>query len=172
MKNLNKLISLLIIFFSFNACAQNLNKDKIAFIKAQYTIINHNLSSYQKVTRNDGGQTTEGGEVNLYSAGTEIKKISTVYYGETGKINEEYYFFDNRLIFYYSLEENYKQPISIAPKVIVSKKQESRYYFNDGVLIKYIYNPIKQMSNDEIKKTEIETQTETKRLLSLFTIKA
>ena len=167
MKNLKLIISLSILFFPFGSIAQNPDKDKITFIKAQYASINQNVSSYKEATKNDGNVTTEGGEVKLY-LDTEIRKISAVHYGETGKINEEYYFLDNRLIFYYSVEEKYKRPISITSKVEISKKIENKYYFDKNLLIKYICKPIKQMDNEEMKKEAVKTQTETKRLLSLF----
>jgi hypothetical protein len=174
MRNLTQpLILLLLFFFSGNVFGQNIDKDKILLIRSQVENINQSLSSYKLITKDDDDQTTEGGEVKGYFSGGEIKRIGAVYYGETGRVRKEYYFANKKLIFYYSFEERYKQPFYTTPgKVIISKKQETRFYFDNGILIKYIYNPIRQMGNGEVRKTEIETQTETKRLLTLFTNKS
>jgi hypothetical protein len=168
MKNLRNAFITLLLLMPAVLFAQNAGYvNKIDFIKAQFSTINNNIRYYKKVVRDDAGQTTEGGEATGYFKDGEIKKITTIYYGETGKASEEYYFFDKKLIFYYSFTQRYEKPFYIGKVKIVSKN-EDRYYFDDGSIIKYINKPIKKIAPDELVKTASETQNDVKRLLTLL----
>ena len=54
----------------------------------------------------------EGGEIARYTgAGDQVLRYRITYYGETGKLVENYYFIDD-FIYYTSLLESYASPIS------------------------------------------------------------
>jgi hypothetical protein len=155
----------LLPIFSF---AQNKTDVKIDSIRSRVAAINSGLVSFKKIKKDDMGQTTEGGIVIGYFSGHQIKKISTIYYGETGKVSKEYYFYNKELIFYYSFEKHYQNPIYAAHgKNIISDKRYVRYYFNNNRLIKYLLSPPPKHPYFLVTKTAVDVQTETKRLLAL-----
>jgi hypothetical protein len=104
----------------------------INFIKTQYAEINKNLKSYRRLIKTDTVETNEGNEVVLFFSGTEIKKITSSYYGETGKKVNEYYFFNKKLIFNYTADYHYTVPISVNSRGKVASVKEGRYYFKNA----------------------------------------
>lgn len=147
--------------------AQN-DTAKINFIKAQYADINATLKSDKKEVKEDTIESTDGNEVALYFKADTIKKISVVYYGETGKALEEYYFFNKKLIFYYSVEYRYDVPIYVNNgNVKIASKKEKRYYLNDDKIFLVKYSPRETISPAGFTKLSIETRKEADRLLHL-----
>jgi hypothetical protein len=141
---------------------------KINFIKAQYANINASLKFDKKVEKEDTSETTEGNEITLYLKGDTIKKISAIYYGETGKTLQEYYFFSKKLIFYYFEEDRYDMPVNAKNGgVKVASKKEKRYYFNDRKIFLIKSNPKETVSPTEITKLSAETEKEASRLMRL-----
>ena len=158
------------MFFACNSNSRNKppdNSARINFIRAQFALINKNIKSYKKVDKEDTAETTEGNEVDLYYSRDTIKKISAEYFGETGKSLEEYYFYNNKLIFYYSLATHYKLPFYLTKNPLIASKNEERYYFNNGAIVKYIYSQGKKIPANEANKTGIETLKEANRLMHL-----
>lgn len=141
---------------------------KIKFIKAQYANINATLKFDKKVEKEDTAETTEGNDVTLYFKGDTIKKISVVYYGETGKALQEYYFFNKKLIFYYFEEDRYDVPIYAKNGgVKIASKKEKRYYFNEDKIFLVKSNPKQTVSQMQSAKLSIETEREANRLMHL-----
>src|ERR1700733_16186912 len=100
MKPYHKFIFTLLLILPSALCKVQNSADtaQVNFIKTQYTEINKNLKFYRKVVKTDTAETTEGNEIRLYFNGDEIKKIEALYYGETGKVLNEYYFFNKKLM--------------------------------------------------------------------------
>jgi hypothetical protein len=145
-----------------------LNKNQVDFIKSQFSLINNNLKSFKKVTKEDTLESTEGNEVTLYYNGDAIEKISAEYMGEMGKDLEEYYFSNKKLIFYYAAQTHYKQPFYLTPgKVLIAAKDEKRYYFNDDTIFLVKLSPKQTVSQTDYKKLSAETRKEAYRLMSL-----
>ena len=141
---------------------------KINFVKTQFAAINNNLSSFKKVDVEDTAENTEGNEVVKYFSGNEIKKIKAVYYGETGKATDEYYFFNNKLIFYYRAIYRYDVPIyANNGKVKAILSEETRYYFNGDKMILARLNPKRVITPADYQRLTAEIRKEARRMVKL-----
>lgn len=107
-------------------------------IKKQYSEINAKASTYDKVEKEVFDETTEGAVLIGYYEKSELKKITGIYYRETGKTSMEYYFNGNDFFFVYSKIFNYEKPIYIDTAAKVKSIEENRYYFYKGDLIKWV----------------------------------
>jgi hypothetical protein len=71
-------------------------------------------------------------------------KIAATFYGEIGKASEEYYFWDNKLIFVLRTDSRYNKPLS--GKVV--RTTGDRFYFSNDKLIRWIDENGKQVASD------------------------
>lgn len=128
--------------------------DKLKVIRSEYTIIN---SETLKCTTEDiEDQSTEGGEVKKCYKGKELRKLTAAFYGEMGKTIEEYYFKNGELIFLFEKRTYYTAPIYNSSNFKIKSIVESRYYFDGGVLFKWIVgNTIKNKAPYRSKQKEI-----------------
>ncbi|HZY36887.1 MAG TPA: hypothetical protein VFE53_09580 [Mucilaginibacter sp.] len=118
--------------------------------------------------KEDTLESTEGNEIALFFKGDTIKKISAIYYGETGKSLQEFYFFNKKLIFYYFEEDRYDMPVYAKKgNVKTTSKKEKRYYLSDHKIFLVKSNPKETVSPMEFRKLSIETEKEANRLLRL-----
>jgi hypothetical protein len=108
--------------------------DSIESIRAHYASINKNIKRYRKVEKDADGYSTEGGTITAYFDGDSIKKIAGHFYGEIGRADEDYYYWDDQLIFVFRKESTYDRPLS--GKVVATK--ESRFYFENGRMIRWL----------------------------------
>jgi hypothetical protein len=106
----------------------------IRTIRQRYERINKAQKKYRKVRRELAGFSAEGGQLVAYFDGKAIAKIVATYFGESGKAEEEFYYSNGKLIFVFRWDSRYDRPLS--GKVMVTK--ESRFYFNDDHLVKWI----------------------------------
>jgi hypothetical protein len=109
-------------------------EEKVKTIRAHYNEVEKNLSHCRQVKRDLPGESTEGGELAGYFLGQSLRKLAAKFYGETGKALEEYYFWDDALIFVLRVESRYDKPLSGR----VKSKSEERFYFADDVLIRWL----------------------------------
>lgn len=109
-------------------------EEKIKTIRAHYDDIEKNLKRYAEVKSDLPGESAEGGELTCYFSGQSLRKLIAKFYGETGQAIEEYYFWNERPIFVLRVESHYNKPLS----GIVKSKIEERFYFADGVLIRWL----------------------------------
>jgi hypothetical protein len=116
--------------------------DLISSIRKRYALINKSLPKYRKVKKELSGFSTEGGELAAYFDGKAIVKIATVNQGETGKSVEDFYYWDEKLIFVFRKEDKYDAPFSGK----VTRTTENRFYFSDGKLIRWIDENAKQVA--------------------------
>ena len=167
MKPYHKFI-LVILFLNLSVTAfAQITSDttRINFIKTQYAEINRNLNLYKKVVKTDTTETTEGNEILLYYNGSEIKKITVTYYGETGKVLDEFYFFNNKLIFCYCTDYHYDASInSTKGKVKVVSTTEERFYLHDGKIFLVKKRPA---HSDYFSEFPVDPGKEAKRLIQL-----
>ncbi|MBV8388595.1 MAG: hypothetical protein JO080_02220 [Mucilaginibacter sp.] len=161
-----RLLVVLFLILSVAALAQNkADTAKISFIKNQYAEINKDLKSYKKVAKTDTAQSTEGNEVLLYYSGNEIKKIAATYYGETGKALDEFYFFDNRVIFCYCVDYHYDVPIYAKNgRVKITSTTEERFYLSDGKIFLVKKKP---SHSDYFSEFPVDPVKEARRLINL-----
>ncbi len=126
------------------------SEDSIVSIRQHYTQINRSASRYKKVKKDLSGFSTEGGQMVAYFDGPSIMKIAATFYGESGKASEEYYYWDGKVIFVFRTDFRYNKPLS--GKVV--KTTESRFYFNDDKLIRWIDESGKQIASDTSEYAE------------------
>lgn len=138
-----------------NQVVPKTEEEIILEIRKKYADINNNINSYKKVKRDLIGESTEGGELEGYLNNGELKKLIATYYGEMGKLIEEYYFWDNRLFFVFTQDYIYNKPMSMDGSK-VEKKDENRYYFHKDKLIRWL-DPNKAKVNQS-KRTEKEKE--------------
>jgi hypothetical protein len=117
-------------------------EEKIKAIRTRYNQIEKNLGHCRQVKRDLPDESTEGGELTAYFSGQSLRKMSAKFYGETGRALEEFYFWQDRLIFVLRVESRYDKPLS----GVVRSKSEERFYFDDGVLIRWLDPGKEQMS--------------------------
>lgn len=125
--------------------------DLIASIRKRYALINKSLPKYRMVKKELSGFSTEGGELAAYFDGKAIVKIATVNQGEIGKSAEDFYYWDEKLIFVFRRQDTYDAPFSGK----VTRTSENRFYFSDGKLIRWIDENAKQVApgaGDYLKK--------------------
>ena len=146
-------------------CKKN-NDDtaRIDFIRKQFASINHHLNAYKKIEKEDTAQTTEGNQVIEYFNGKELKKITAEYFGEMGKELDEYYFFNKKLIFYYSRYTKYKQPFYLTKNPLIDSVKETRYYFNGDKIFRIKLNPKEDVPPEKFNELSVATQKEAARL--------
>jgi hypothetical protein len=115
-------------------------KESISSIRERYAAVNKNLARYKVVKKELSGFSTEGGELTAYFDGPQVVKIAVTNNGETNSFFEEFYYSDDKLIFVYRKQEIYDEPMSR-----VVKTKESRFYFADGELIRWLDENGKQV---------------------------
>lgn len=109
-------------------------EEKIKTIRAHYSEIEGSLKNCKQVKRDLPGESAEGGELTAYFKGPSLQKFSATFLGETGRALQEYYFWENQLIFVLRVESHYTKPMS----GVVKTKTEERFYFADGSLIRWL----------------------------------
>ena len=125
-------------------------EDPIASIRQHYADINRSVAQYKKVKKDLSGFSTEGGLLVAYFHGPTVMKISAIFYGESGKAAEEYYYWDGKLIFVLRTDYTYSKPFS--GKVV--KTEVSRFYFNNDKLIRWLDENQKQVTSEASEYTE------------------
>ena len=118
--------------------------DPIETIRQHYASINKNVPLYRRVKKDLSGFSGEGGQLLAYFHGPSVMKMVATFFGETGKAVEEYYFWNGKLIFVFSTDNRYDKPLS--GKVV--RKNESRFYFKDDKLIKWLGGDGKEVGSD------------------------
>jgi hypothetical protein len=116
--------------------------DSISTIRRRYAIINRSLAKYRTVKKELSGFSAEGGELAAYFDGRVVMKIATVNQGETGRSFEDFYYWDEKLIFIFRKQDTYDKPHS--GKVV--RTTEHRFYFSDDKLIRWIDGNGKQIA--------------------------
>ncbi|MBA3354758.1 MAG: hypothetical protein H0U18_02225 [Pyrinomonadaceae bacterium] len=106
----------------------------IPSIQQRYAAINRSVRKYRKVKKELSGFSLEGGELIAYFNGPRIVKITAAYFGETGRAMEEYYYWNEKLIFVFRRDFTYDEPMS--GKVVGT--EANRFYFSNDRLTRWI----------------------------------
>jgi hypothetical protein len=144
---MKRILTILILVLSVTAALASpgpQNEDLIQSIRQHYAQINGSVPRYKRVKKELSGFSAEGGELLAYLHGPSVMKMVATYFGESGKASEEYYFWDGKLIFVLRTDFRYDKPLS--GKVV--KKTESRFYFSNERLIRWIDESGKQAASD------------------------
>ena len=149
------IILILILLINNFLFAQN--KDSLVNdIQIKYTEIRANLSSYDTTMIEIWEESTEGGKTTAYYDNGDLKLIEVVWFGEMGKRQIDYYFWNGILIYVFDLDFEYNRPIYWNKKtakedcdneVFDYKKtivKEDRYYFINEKLFLWLDNDKKE----------------------------
>ena len=143
--------TLLVIVWLLSAvsigAADSVVEEKIKAIRAKYAQIEKGLKDCRQVKRDLPGESAEGGGLTAWFKDRSVTKLSATFFGEMGKADEEYYFWDSELIFVLRVESHYTEPMS----GVVKNKTEERFYFNDEKLIRWLNSDKKEAANDSSK---------------------
>lgn len=120
--------------FAPDLSADSTVEEKVKIIRTHFDEIERDLSRCKQVKRDLSGESTEGGELTAYFLGQSLRKLAAKFFGETGQALEEYYFWNDRLFFVLRVDSRYDKPLSGK----VKSKSEERFYFADGVLIRWL----------------------------------
>jgi len=122
-------------------------------IQLDFAAINKQLRHYKKKTKDAPDMSAEGGEVTGYYDKNILKKIHCVFYGETGRAEEDYYLNNKGLFFVFRKEIFYDKPMYLKDSKIKSTV-EIRYYLYGAKVIKSIEKPktSTMLSYNEIKE--------------------
>lgn len=124
-------------------------QDPTESVREHYASINKNVPLYRRVKKKLAGFSGEGGELVAYFHGPSVMKMVATFFGETGKAIEEYYFWNGQLIFVFRTDHSYDKPLT--GKVV--KKTESRFYFKDDKLIRWLEENGKEVPSDSTEYT-------------------
>jgi hypothetical protein len=138
-------------------------EDIIADIKKQFTEINQSTNSYDVNVVEILGESTEGGELKSYTQNGELKKMVVSYFGEMGKLVEEYYFFKEQLFFAFIQRYSYDKPIYVEHSK-VEKIEEERYYFHKDKLVRWLNPDKEQVASSNFKPKELAILRDVKGL--------
>ncbi|MBL7128939.1 MAG: hypothetical protein ISS16_08135 [Ignavibacteria bacterium] len=140
------------------------DEKKIKSIESEYKQINNDLGKFNKTTKELTGFSTEGGELNAFSGGNEIRKLTAILYGETGKRLEEYYYKNGKLIYAYSKLSHYDKPFGE-----IIKTEENKFYMSNNKLIQWIDYDNEKVNPDspEYEQTQREILNDSKAFLKL-----
>lgn len=112
------------------------NPATIARIRAEFAITQREAPGYRRTQHQVYDFSLEGGELDGFYRGRELRKLSARLYGETWQATEEYYFANGGLIFIHVVFQRYEQPFGEGGGV--RWKTEHRLYFDRGRLIRRI----------------------------------
>ena len=137
----------------------NDNSDKteelISDIKNKFGEINQKITSYKKMEKEITGESSEGGVLESYYQNEDLKKVVASYFGEMGKLVEEYYFDENTLFFVLTQSYSYDKPMHVEGSK-VEKIDENSYYFHQNKLVSWL-NPNKEkVAQSKLNQKESE----------------
>ena len=137
------ILALVAMATPLNATSTSQANDPIESIRQQYANINQNVARYRRVKKELSGFSPEGGELVAYFHGPSVMKMVAMFLGETGRTVEEHYYWNGKLIFVLSTDNRYDKPFG---KVV--RKNETRLYFKDDKLIRWIGEDGKENRSD------------------------
>ena len=108
--------------------------DPIAAIREAYGRIERQLSEYRHVRHDLQDFSLEGGYLDAWFDASHLQKLRAMYYGETYRGSESYYFVSDTLVFMLETTERYDEPMSGH----VVRRDQNRFYFHDQQLIRWV----------------------------------
>ena len=140
-QHLNSAFVGLLLYTSVFVLPTSADNTQSCEIKRLFQLSSGNLAAYEKRQIDLLGESAEGADVGYYYSADVLKAVKSVYYGETGKTELEFYFhtpltYTSRLTDYY-----YSAPIYTELSLIVSKNQ-SDFIVCNGNLVRGIGDEI------------------------------
>lgn len=150
-------------------------------IRQEYKEVRTTLPTLNKTELEPIWGSSEGGEMIVYrDSNNRIRLIQNELYGEMGRSSEEYYYKDNQVFFVLRVLQRYNRPMylrDIPPQQLKElgiedvefriTKQEDRFYFQDGKMLKWLDTDKKSIppANKDYIKLQIEVRESSKELL-------
>lgn len=137
----------------------------IEIIIAQYQTIESESDNYTREVIELPDVSTEGGEIIYHYKGQEIKKIVENIYGELGRAESTYYFWDAQLFFVFTQDYKYEKPVYMEDNSI-KEIVENRYYFHNGKLISWLDQEKNKVPNENFSDIQSQLIAKTEELLN------
>jgi hypothetical protein len=123
-------------------------------IQKRYADIRTRLQSFREVDREVSGLSTEGGTLKAFFDGGTLRLVKATFYGETGRVDREFYYDDRGSPFFaFEKESQYETPLTA-----VARAREYRYYFHEGRLIRLIDGERQISSEDSSYAARVKAQ--------------
>ena len=173
---------LLLMFFAIQTFAQD---EVIKDIRKKYKIIRENYTKYDSVSFEIEGESTEGAEGTAYSEDGSIKYMDITWFGESGRVQIQYYFHNQKLFFAFEQNFSYNRPVYWNAETAKAsgdnevhdptktKIEENRYYYNKGEIVRWL-DPKKKkldLKDEAIQKRAAEFLKDAYRYMA-FALKA
>jgi hypothetical protein len=129
-------------------------------VRAHFAQIERERSNYRCRTLSLEGFSAEGGGLEACYAGSRLRKLTATYLGESGRGEEEYYFWNDSLEFLLRKTEHYSEPLS--GKVVST--DEDRFYWHGDRLVRWL-NP--QQRSESLGSSEAARQDRDARATAL-----
>jgi len=158
-----------LLFFCIQVLQAQNENDPIKEIKDEFSLINKKLKDYKLVEKEANEESTEGGSMKGYYENEQLRLLHCEFFGEMGKITEDYYYKDNQLFFVYTIKTDYSAPIYVEESTEIAT-EENRYYIDNEKLIRWLGKDKKEVKNgsEAFKMAELNIKTESNRVLNLF----
>ncbi len=161
----------LLCLFSSRAMTQEMSPG-VKEIQTAYNNIQKGLETYRIKKINIEGESAQGGFIKGYYKKNRLMLIVDEYFGETGKVRNEYYFEKDKLIFVLEQKFSYNAPFYDSSRFNTNKTNiiSEHLYFQNDELILWLYQDKNQIRNnpDLIRnkaKQVLETVSEMKKSL-------
>jgi hypothetical protein len=168
---IKKYCVLLLCLFSSRAMTQEMSPG-VKEIKTAYNNIQKGLETYRIKKINIEGESAQGGFIKGYYKKNRLMLIVDEYFGETGKVRNEYYFEKDKLIFVLEQKFSYNAPFYDSSRFNTNMTNiiSEHFYFQNDELILWLYQDKNQIRNnpDLIRnkaKQVLETVSEMKKSL-------
>ena len=151
----------LLCLFSVRALSQE-TPPRIKEIRAAYNSIQKELETYRVKEINIEGASAEGGHIKGYYKKNRLILMLDEYFGETGKVRNEYYFDKDKLIFVLEQKFLYNGPANDSSRFTGNKTHiiSERFYFENDELILWL----NENKNQVIKQPDL-IRNKTKEVL-------
>lgn len=158
------LTTLLLLTCPYTLLAEEPIIDKI---RQEYNATQQAMSSLTETNTDIDGYSTDGGHATVYrDRNKTIRLIKVDFYGESGKVHEEYYYRAGVLFFAFHQHHHYNVPYYVTPelareigsgvafdpdKTIIS---EDRYYFHNGRMVRWLNDKKEKVNTRSVAFTQ------------------
>ena len=140
------------------AMACSTDSSSIKNITNEVVKINYNLDNFEKEDFDSYEFATEGTSGNIFFENNEIRKMHLEYFGETGKLIEDYYLKNGDLILIQQENYIYNAPIFVDSTMAIELGYqegfnpdltniiEDKFYFNNNKMVGWIDSKLKSIN--------------------------
>lgn len=97
--------------------------------------VDKNLTGLAETKIDVFGASSEGGEISVYTNGSDTLKLKASYYGETGNNEFELYLRNKKLVLFSEKTVSYKSPIGKNPVKVSNKNSKSFVLYDNGIVL-------------------------------------